>query len=310
MNALDLALQNAAANAPKGEELHLENLDSISDPTQDEFIAFDTELRRQPPSAVSQEETYRLNMEAKYKEPRVYLANDPAHDGLLLSGIKSVEVRCDAIYDSTNFLLNHISTDIKYILETITAAAQSMPKEPDLKHRSLEEWPDTTLLNELVERENDLMPFYYELLKRIGSPELQSLVMSSMQGKNNSLVTLAQLCSALAPKVAQTQYTPFPESQVPFNENPYARFPHLEERNNAKALIEKYQLSLDDERKLTDQQHKEYKIIMDNLYRQADYGMHISPRQPEINAPIPTTVMQSPHPAQSANLYRPYGNTL
>ena len=34
-DALDLALANAASNMPKGEELHLENLDSIADPTID-----------------------------------------------------------------------------------------------------------------------------------------------------------------------------------------------------------------------------------------------------------------------------------
>ena len=194
-NALQQALANAAANAPKGEELHLENLDVIADPTQEEFVSFDRELEKAtnpPPQYDPRDVAFK---------PKVYMVNDPEQDGLLLSHIKCVLSEFSLI----NLKLDSLASIVNNVALTIQNAKQSMPQEPNHKHRSLHEWDDSTLLNELVERENGLMPFYYELLKRIGSPELQSLVMSSMQGKNASMVTLAQLCSALGSMAVQPQ---------------------------------------------------------------------------------------------------------
>lgn len=188
-DALELALANAASNMPKGEELHIENLDSIADPSLDEpdpdyppYVVV-PKPPEYSPSAVAFSSNYQQKMEEEYRS-RVAASNATA------SSIHHLSV-----------LIQAIDSKVNHIIDVIQEAKQSMPQEPSLKHRSLHEWDDQYLINELVERENDLMPFYYELLKRIGSPELQSLVMSSMQGKNNSMVTLAQLCSALGSMV-------------------------------------------------------------------------------------------------------------
>lgn len=232
-DALDLALANAASNMPKGEELHLENLDSIADPignepvlTGDPFVDFAKgqtftlgEARQKLFPRIHTEQTqqplprpvldYQQMMEAEYAERA-------AANNATTSDIHYLSVLAQAISDKTNWIQQHLidlTMQVSRIETTITTAAQSMSPNPSHNHRSLHEWDDTQLLNELVERENDLMPFYYELLKRIGSPELQSLVMSSMQGKNASMVTLAQLCSALAPQPIQLQYPHISEAQ-------------------------------------------------------------------------------------------------
>lgn len=193
-NALDLALANAAANAPQGEELHLENLDAIANPEREEVILHQYDPNRvvvpEPPRYNPKDVAFKFQGEEDNYYPRL----NPSK--LILD---SIDYKLGEI---TNTVM-HLNTKVDNISTIITKAA-SMSSEPNLKHRSLHEWDDSTLLNELVERENDLMPFYYELLKRIGSPELQSLVMSSMQGKNASMVTLAQLCSALAPTPQQS----------------------------------------------------------------------------------------------------------
>jgi hypothetical protein len=200
-DALELALANAASNMPKGEELHLENLDSIADPIQDEPspdyppYVVTPKPPEYDPRAVAFSSSYRQQVQV---EEDYYPKSNPSKLAL----------------DSIDYKLGEITNAVMYLhtkvdnISTIINTAASMSSEPNHKHRSLHEWDDSTLLNELVERENDLMPFYYELLKRIGSPELQKLVMSSMQGKNNSMVTLAQLCSALGSMVQ-------PQSQPP-----------------------------------------------------------------------------------------------
>lgn len=206
-NALDLALANAAANAPKGEELHLENLDAIANPEREEVILHQYDPNRvvvpEPPQYNPRDVAFRPQGEEDNYYPRL----NPSKLTL-----DSIDYKLGEI---TNAVM-HLHCKIDSLTYTIQTAAETMPQERNLKHRSLHEWDDSTLLNELVERENDLMPFYYELLKRIGSPELQSLVMSSMQGKNASMVTLAQLCSALAPQPIPQQQ-PMPQQQVDIN---------------------------------------------------------------------------------------------
>lgn len=221
-DALELALVNAASNMPKGEELHLENLDVIADPSLDELPDLPDIRRTGETHSVYNKDGIdyvvvprapQYNPDDVSFKPKVYMVNDPEQDGLLLLNIKAIlsempliKLRLDALAD----MITEVST-------TIAKAAQSMPDSTNLKHRSLHEWDDQYLINELVERENDLMPFYYELLKRIGSPELQSLVMSSMQGKNASMVTLAQLCAALGsmaqPQPTTTATVPAPQPQ-------------------------------------------------------------------------------------------------
>lgn len=204
-NALDLALANAAANAPKGEELHLENLDSIADPSLDELPDLPDMRRTGETHSVYNRDGIDYAAAPKLPQynpgdvsfkPKAYMINDPEQDGLLLLNIKAILSE----FPLLNLKLDSLASIVNNVALTIQDAKQSMPQD-NHKHRSLHEWDDQYLINELVERENDLMPFYYELLKRIGSPELQKLVMSSMQGKNNSMVTLAQLCSALGSMV-------------------------------------------------------------------------------------------------------------
>lgn len=207
-DALELALANAASNMPKGEELHIENLDSIADPSLDEpdpnyppYVVAPKPPEYSPRDvafkatfATEKANAYRERMDAEYNARMEYQRR--IGDGVF-DYIGSLDFKVSEM----NASLINLHQKVDSISTTIDTAAQSMPQEPSLKHRSLHEWDDQYLINELVERENDLMPFYYELLKRIGSPELQSLVMSSMQGKNNSMVTLAQLCSALGSMV-------------------------------------------------------------------------------------------------------------
>lgn len=210
-DALELALANAASNMPKGEELHIENLESIADPSADAPLP-SGDSSRTPILTEQFRSKYKEFMQAQYenippasKTAKTYL--DHEQDRLLEDKLDQLTSHVQSQSELTRLRLNDIADMISEISVTIQNAAQSMPQEPTLNHRSLEEWPDTTLLNELVNRENDLMPFYYELLKRIGSPELQSLVMSSMQGKNSSMVVLAQLCAALGSmSQPQTQY--------------------------------------------------------------------------------------------------------
>jgi len=218
-DALDLALANAASNMPKGEELHLENLDSIADPTIDtpqllpDHRVEQLKQSLQPRNFTEQFQQplprpvldYQQMMEAEYWQR----AKEVKQQGGIFDNIGLLEVKVSEM----NASLVNLHCKIDSLTYTIQAAAETMPQERNHNHRSLHEWDDTQLLNELVERENDLMPFYYELLKRIGSPELQSLVMSSMHGKNASMVTLAQLCSALAPQPIQPQYPHISEAQ-------------------------------------------------------------------------------------------------
>ena len=223
-NALDLAFANAAANAPKGAELHLENLDSIANPTIDELKP-----------TLSEAQLAQLQLDSdKYWANRptvvpVSPQNDPRDVAIIDAdelrkgdwrAFESIASQIENLNSRMSSKLLHVISEIETIKNTITTAA-SMSSEPNLKHRSLHEWDDSSLLNELVERENDLMPFYYELLKRIGSPELQSLVMSSMQGKNASMVTLAQLCSALAPTPVHPQSQRIVEQTYPVTQGDY-----------------------------------------------------------------------------------------
>jgi hypothetical protein len=69
--------------------------------------------------------------------------------------------------------------------------------ESNHKHRSLSKWGDDDILNELIERENNLMPFYYELLKRVPHPELLNMINQSLESKIFSMRVLAQICSSI-----------------------------------------------------------------------------------------------------------------
>jgi hypothetical protein len=245
-DALSQALANAAYNSPKDSQVHLENIDSIVDPTQDEFIAFDTELNKalQPPqytsgdAAFSHTSQYELKMRDEY-------AQKMADSNATTSSIHHLSVLVQGVKDDVHHIINMIQT------------AASMQSEPNHKHRSLHEWDDQYLINELVERENDLMPFYYELLKRIGSPDLQSLVMSSMQGKNNSMVTLAQLCSALGSNVAPQ---PISSGTVLIPSNPIR-----EKQKQAEALLKENMLSEEQQKALSDEDYHNWATYMNQL---------------------------------------------
>lgn len=255
-NALDLALANAAANAPKGEELHLENLDAIANPEREEVILHQYDPNRvvvsEPPQYNPKDVAFRSQGEEDNYYPRL----NPSKLTL-----DSIDYKLGEI---TNTVM-HLNTKVDNISTIITKAA-SMSSEPNLKHRSLDEWGDSTLLNELVERENDLMPFYYELLKRIGSPELQSLVMSSMQGKNASMVTLAQLCSALAPKPAQPQPISGNTTLIPNN-------PVREKQKQAEALLNQNMLSEEQQNALSDEDYHNWAVYMNHLCEESTVMM-------------------------------------
>lgn len=269
-NALDKALANASLNARmNGDTLHTENLDSIADPTFDELPDLPnirtgevhTVYNKDGISYVKPSESiprpvlnYQQMMETEYAE-KVAASNTTT------SNIHHLSVLTQVISDKTNQIqqqLNDVYVQLSRIEATITSAAQSMSSAPNLKHRSLDQWDDSQLLNELVERENDLMPFYYELLKRIGSPELQKLVMSSMQGKNASMVTLAQLCSALAPQPIQSQ--PISGNTVLIPNNP-AR----EKQKQAEALLSQNMLSEEQQKALSDEDYYNWATYMNQL---------------------------------------------
>ena len=210
-DALDKALANASLNARmNGDTLHTENLDSIADPTFDQPIAdtgytydqFDpnrdgvlTSKAAFPNPRTEFEllQNYQQQMESEYKGKMT--ANNAT-----TSSIHHLLVLAQAISDKTNWIQQHLidlTIQVSRIETTITTAAQSMSPNPSHNHRSLHEWDDSTLLNELVERENDLMPFYFELLKRIPQ-NLQGHVDESMKGKYQSLGVLSKLCAALS----------------------------------------------------------------------------------------------------------------
>lgn len=216
-NALDKALANASLNARmNGDTLHTENLDSIADPTFDEQPDLPnirtgevhTVYNKDGISYVKPSESiprpvlnYQQMMEAEYAE-KVAASNTTT------SSIHHLSVLTQVISDKTNQIqqqLTDVYVQLSRIEATITSAAQSMSSAPNLKHRSLDQWDDSQLLNELVERENDLMPFYFELLKRIPR-ELQPHVDESMKGKYQSLGVLSKLCAALS-YVQQSQPT-------------------------------------------------------------------------------------------------------
>lgn len=222
-NALDKALANASLNARmNGDTLHTENLDSIADPTFDEQPDLPnirtgevhTVYNKDGISYIKPSESiprpvlnYQQMMEGEYAE-KVAASNTTT------SSIHHLSVLTQVISDKTNQIqqqLTDVYVQLSRIEATITSAAQSMSSAPNLKHRSLDQWDDSQLLNELVERENDLMPFYFELLKRIPR-ELQPHVDESMKGKYQSLGVLSKLCAALSyvqqPQPTQTQQMP------------------------------------------------------------------------------------------------------
>lgn len=266
-NALDKALANASLNARmNGDTLHTENLDSIADPILDQFdpnrdgVLTSKTAFPNPRTEFELLQNYQQQMESEYTK---VAANN--HNNLPLTSIdyKLGEIANAVMYthkeaELTKLRLDALADMITEISTTITSAAQSMSSAPNLKHRSLDQWDDSQLLNELVERENDLMPFYYELLKRIGSPELQKLVMSSMQGKNASMVTLAQLCSALAPQPIQSQ--PISGNTVLIPNNP-AR----EKQKQAEALLSQNMLSEEQQKALSDEDYYNWATYMNQL---------------------------------------------
>ena len=225
-DALELALQNAAYNAPKDSPVHLENLESIADPTRDEpapntLSAF-REMEINHAKTTEFQEAYRLRMQDAYKNAAsVTLQYSPKegfdqntaflpHVRTILSEMTLISMKIDSLAETVNNIALVIQN--ASVQSMSQAHFDSAQQAPDLRHRSLDQWNDSQLINELVERENDLMPFYFELLKRIGSPELHNLVMSSMQGKNASMMTLAQLCSVMG---ASVQGTP-PQAPVQY----------------------------------------------------------------------------------------------
>lgn len=200
-NALDKALANASLNARmNGDTLHTENLDSIADPeAHQEFGEWDAQLRAKSnepnpdyPNYVVVPKPPEYDPKDVAFKPKAYVVNDSEQDALLYAAIKTVDAKVAALTDH----IVELKVATHMISTTITNAA-SMQSESNHKHRSLHEWDDSTLLNELVERENDLMPFYFELLKRIPQ-NLQGHVDESMKGKYQSLGVLSKLCAALS----------------------------------------------------------------------------------------------------------------
>ena len=236
MDALSQALGNAAQNSRNNNDtLYVENLDDIGNPVESQpeslsesdnveiklrhsevykqLIAESKVLAESKAQSESLSETNNAEIRLRHSEVyKQFVAESKANykppefkEGDYFTNQNQLS------FHSLDFNVGELVNSVMYlhqkvdaITTTIQQAASTMPPEPDLKHRSLHEWDDNYLINELVERENSLMPFYFELLKRI-PPDLQPYVQESMNGKYQSLSVLSKLCAALSYGKTQPQ---------------------------------------------------------------------------------------------------------
>jgi len=245
MDALSQALGNAAQNSRNNNDtLYVENLDNIgvSVESEPQPESESSPMSRQVESywkMVADRQTRLetgLNPDPNYPpyvvvpKPPDYNPDDVAfkHSEVyqrLMANEYEESAKNNPTLANIQSSINHLSVlvqvvkdDVQHITTTIQQAASTMPSEPDLKHRSLHEWDDNYLINELVERENSLMPFYFELLKRI-PPDLQPYVQESMNGKYQSLSVLSKLCAALS--YGKTQSVPPQSEREPMYTGPF-----------------------------------------------------------------------------------------
>ena len=228
MDALSQALNNAAQNSRNNNDtLYVENLDDIGvsvesevglepDPNYPPYVVVPKPPDYNPDDvAFKHSEAYKqllAESKANYKPPEFKEGDYYTNQSQLT--LDSLDYKTGELINSVMYL--HEKVDA--INNTIALAASTMPSDPDLKHRSLHEWDDNYLINELVERENSLMPFYFELLKRI-PPDLQPYVQESMNGKYQSLSVLSKLCAALS--YGKTQPVPPQTEPEPMYTGPF-----------------------------------------------------------------------------------------
>lgn len=106
-------------------------------------------------------------------------------------------------YDTTNEIFK-LTTMIEEIRTTIKAASE---ETTHVKHRSLSQWSFDDILTELIERENDLNPYYFELLKRIGNQDILTQVDGCMNAKMYCTKVLSLICSSMNASVPPVEPT-------------------------------------------------------------------------------------------------------
>jgi hypothetical protein len=167
MNQLDAALQNASINRQLTDP-QLPPVDYIANqPTIDYDAISSTPIA-----------SYQEKMEREYAESYGSRCGN-------ITPHPQEDIRCEII-------------KLSYMIEGIRATIAKAAEEPtSVKHRSLSQWSFDDLLTELIERENDLNPYYFELLKRIQNQELLTQVDGCMNAKMYCSKTLALICSAM-----------------------------------------------------------------------------------------------------------------
>lgn len=171
MNALDAAMQNASINHQLTNP-QLPPVDYLANQPTIDYHAIPSTLIAPPAS-------YQEGMGREYAESY---------------GTKGGNITPHSREDVRGEIIK-LSYMIEEIRATITKAASEV--DTTTKHRSLSQWSFDDLLTELIQRENDLNPYYFELLKRIQNQKLLTQVDGCMNAKMYCSKTLALICSAI-----------------------------------------------------------------------------------------------------------------
>ena len=198
MDALSQALANAQSNSAYNKvPIHLGNLDPNEEYIQDLRTPLEGERKAieiPPPYYNPQEVAFSRDL-----SPQEQL---PSRNHAEASLPKALEPFFQKQYD-LNMGQQYQSQAILGALKDIQGAILSIHSELSKKqgqtsHKSLRDWSGFEILEELIQRENDLMPFWYELLKHVPSPELKESINQAMNGKRQSLQVLAFICASLS----------------------------------------------------------------------------------------------------------------
>jgi len=312
MDALSQALGNAAQNSRNNNDtLYVENLDDIGvsvesevglTPEEWERFAKSREARLVNLGSLDPDPNYPpyvvVPKPPDYNPDDVAFKHSEAYQRLMANEYEE-SAKNNPTLANIQLSINHLSVlvqvvkdDVQHIVTIIQQAASTMPSEPDHKHRSLHEWDDNYLINELVERENSLMPFYFELLKRI-SPDLQSYVQESMNGKYQSLSVLSKLCAALS--YGKTQPVPPQETA---QESPL--YSKVQRQKEVTLLLNQNLLTEEQQNAMSRDEYSKYAAYMNELCKEAG-----------LMARFPTTkedraIQQNSEPTYPAAVSRSY----
>jgi hypothetical protein len=172
MDALELALLNATQNSHRNGETFVNPQEQY----QEEEATLSVERDAQQLYSEEVRKLYLQQFSKPFTAPTVHQNTQ----------------RDDSVY----IHIDSLKTQIADMLQAIKQLKDDKV-ESNHKHRSLSKWGDDDILNELIERENNLMPFYYELLKRVPHPELLNMINQSLESKIFSMRVLAQICSSI-----------------------------------------------------------------------------------------------------------------